>query len=81
MSNATRRVDFSTLSDSLPRYIPRSHAHEILNGVFGPLFSKKSFVNFDQRGVGPSHIRLGGKIVYAREAILEWLSAQSLSLS
>lgn len=81
MSNTSRRINFSDLSDSLPRFIPRSHAHEILNRVFGPLFSKKSFVNFDQRGIGPARIRLGGKIVYSRESILEWLSAQSLSLS
>lgn len=78
---ATRRDDFSDIINSLPRFIPRPKAHIILNAVIGPIFSKRSFENLDSRGIGPARTRLGGRVVYSREAVIAWLQSESKTLA
>ena len=67
-------LDFNDLADKLPPIIARSQVEKLLGGVI----SAKRLANLDSRGEGPKQrMRIGRKIAYRTEDLLEWLAART----
>ena len=67
---------FTDLMGKLPPLIARDHIEKMLGGVI----SAKRLANLDSLGEGPKRIRIGRKIAYRTEDLLDWLSARSKEL-
>lgn len=65
-----KKDGLEALAATLPPFIPRHSIGDYLPGVI----SSGHLANLDSRGCGPKRIRIGAKIVYAREDLLEWLA-------
>ena len=68
---------FEHLRENLPPIISRDHVSDILGGVI----SAKTLANLDSEGKGPKRMRIGRKIVYRTDDLLEWLVARTISLN
>jgi predicted DNA-binding transcriptional regulator AlpA len=66
-----------SLTNSLPPIISRDHVEKYLGGVI----SKRTLANLDSAGKGPKRMRIGRKIAYRTEDLLEWLSLRAKNLA
>lgn len=60
---------FETLVRELPSLLTRKDIGRFL----GTLISPRYLANLDCNGKGPARTRIGQKVVYRREDIIEWL--------
>jgi len=72
-----KKPTLENLSGCLPPIISRDHVEKYLGGVI----SKKTLANLDSEGRGPKRMRIGRKIAYLTEDLLEWLSLRAKSLA
>lgn len=64
--------DFTAeLRQSLPPTIPRHRISEVLGGIY----SSSYMTNLDSQGLGPPKYRIGNKVFYLREDLIDWLRA------
>ena len=70
-------VDLSDLVPTLPPVIARDHVEKLLGGII----SSKTLANLDSLGDGPKRMRVGRKVAYRTEDLLEWLSNRSKHLN
>ena len=68
---------FAELAEKLPPIISRDHVERLLGGVI----SSKSLANLDSLGKGPTRMRIGRKIAYRTEDLLDWLDARTKILN
>jgi hypothetical protein len=71
------KVDFTDLAKELPPLIARDHVEELLGGVI----SSKTLANLDSLVIGPKRIRIGRKVAYMTEDLLEWLASRTIHLN
>ena len=71
------QMDLSDLVPTLPPVIARDHVERLLGGII----SSKSLANLDSLGVGPKRMRVGRKVAYRTEDLLEWLSNRTKTLN
>jgi predicted DNA-binding transcriptional regulator AlpA len=71
------KIDLSDLGRNLPPMIARDHVEELLGGVI----SSKTLANLDSLGAGPKRMRMGRKVVYLTEDLLEWLALRTTILN
>jgi len=71
------KVDFTDLAKELPPLISRDHVGELLGGII----SSKTLANYDSEGTGPKRMRMGRKVVYLTEDLLEWLASRTVHLN
>lgn len=64
------------LAEKLPPIIRRERIEEYLGGII----SFKRLANLDSLGEGPPRIRIGRKVAYKTDLLLEWLSTRCVSL-
>jgi len=72
-----QKIDFSNLIPILPVMIARDHVEKLLGGVI----SSKSLANLDSLGEGPKRMRMGRKVVYMTEDLLDWLAQRTTQLN
>ena len=72
-----QKIDFSNLIPKLPPLISRDHVEKLLGGVI----SSKTLANLDSLGEGPKRMRVGRKVVYKTEDLLEWLASRTVHLN
>ena len=72
-----QKIDFSNLIPKLPPLISRDHVEKLLGGVI----SSKTLANLDSLGEGPKRMRVGRKVVYKTEHLLEWLAQRTVHLN
>jgi hypothetical protein len=72
-----QKINFSDLIPKLPPMIARDHVGKLLGGVI----SSKTMANIDSLGEGPKRMRMGRKIVYMTEDLLEWLASRTTILN
>jgi len=65
------------LAEKLPVIISRDHVEELLGGVI----SSKSLANLDSLGKGPKRMRIGRKVAYRTEHLLDWLESRTKILN
>jgi hypothetical protein len=70
-------MDLSDLIPILPPVISRDHVERLLGGII----SSKSLANLDSLGEGPKRMRVGRKVAYRTEDLLEWLSFRTTNLN
>jgi len=70
-------IDFSNLTEKLPPIIARDHVEELLGGVI----KSKTLANLDSLGEGPKRMKIGRKVAYYTEDLLEWLANRAVSLN
>ena len=70
------KIELKNLTSNLPPIIARDHVEKLLGGVV----SSKTLANLDSLGMGPKRIRVGRKIAYLTEDLLEWLALRSQEL-
>jgi hypothetical protein len=70
------KINFDSLIKSLPPMISRDHVEKYLGGVISP----KTLANLDSEGKGPRRMRIGRKVAYFTEDLLEWLSLRAKQL-
>ena len=71
------QMDLSDLVPTLPPVIARDHVERLLGGII----SSKSLANLDSLGEGPKRMRVGRKVAYRTEDLLEWLSNRTEDLN
>lgn len=67
---------FETLVRELPSLLTRKD----MGKYFGSLISPRYLANLDCLGKGPRRTRIGQKVVYRREDVVEWLQAREQPL-
>jgi predicted DNA-binding transcriptional regulator AlpA len=72
-----KKINFSNLIPKLPPLISRDHVETLLGGVI----SSKTLANLDSLGAGPKRMRIGRKVVYRTEDLLEWLAQRTVHLN
>jgi predicted DNA-binding transcriptional regulator AlpA len=72
-----KRLSLENLVKSLPPLIARDHVEQLLGGVI----SAKRLANLDSLGLGPKRIRIGRKVAYKTEDLLEWLESRAMVLA
>jgi hypothetical protein len=72
-----KNFDLKSLADKLPPIISRDHIEKLLGGVI----SAKRMANLDSLGEGPKRIRIGRKIAYRTDDLLEWLESRAMELA
>jgi predicted DNA-binding transcriptional regulator AlpA len=72
-----KQPTLENLINSLPPIISRDHVEKYLGGVI----SKRTLANLDSAGKGPKRMRIGRKIAYRTEDLLEWLSLRAKNLA
>jgi len=70
-------IDFRNLTEKLPPIIARNHVETLLGGVI----SSKTLANLDSLGEGPKRMKIGRKVAYLTEDLLEWLANRTTSLN
>ena len=71
------RAGLENLAEKLPPIISRDHVERFLGGVISP----KRLANLDCLGEGPKRMRIGRKVAYRTDDLLEWLDSRSNLLS
>jgi hypothetical protein len=59
--------------DNLPSIVPQGEIERFLPGII----SKGYLSDLNRRGTGPRSIRIGKRVFYEREALIDWLMARS----
>jgi hypothetical protein len=72
-----KHFDLQSLAEKLPPIISRDHVEDLLGGVI----SAKRMANLDSLGQGPRRIRIGRKVAYRTEDLLEWLEGRAMELA
>jgi hypothetical protein len=72
-----QKIELKHLADSLPPIIARDHVEQLLGGVI----SSKYMANLDSLGSGCKRMRIGRKIAYRTEDLLEWLESRTVNLN
>lgn len=72
-----QKIDFSSIIPKLPPLISRDHVEKLLGGVI----SSKTLANLDSLGEGPKRMRVGRKVVYKTEDLLDWLAQRTVHLN
>ena len=72
-----QKIKFSDLIPKLPPLISRDHVEKLLGGVI----SSKTLANLDSLGEGPKRMRIGRKVAYLTEDLLEWLASRTVHLN
>jgi hypothetical protein len=70
-------TQLNDLASKLPPIIARDHVVKLLGGII----SSKYLANLDSLGTGPPRMRIGRKIAYRTEDLLEWLESRSVTLN
>jgi len=70
-------INLDNLRANLPPIISRDHVSELLGGVI----SSKTLANLDSEGKGPKRMRIGRKVAYLTEDLLEWMAARATALN
>ena len=70
-------LNLSELNSKLPPIISRDHVEELLGGII----SSKRLANLDSLGEGPKRMRVGRKIAYLTEDLLEWIESRTKILN
>lgn len=71
------QINLSDLVPILPPVIARDHVEKLLGGII----SSKSLANLDSLGEGPKRMRVGRKVAYRTDDLLEWLSNRTKNLN
>ena len=71
------KINFDNLIRTLPPMISRDQVEKYLGGVI----SSKTLANLDSEGKGPRRMRIGRKVAYFTEDLLEWLSLRAKLLA
>ena len=69
--------NLSDLIPKLPPLISRDHVEKLLGGVI----SSKTLANLDSLGEGPKRMRVGRKVAYLTEDLLDWLETRTRRLN
>lgn len=69
-------IFFKEIAAKLPPVICRERVEDLLGGII----SSKRLANLDSLGEGPPRFRIGRKIAYRTDLLLEWLSSRCVSL-
>ena len=72
-----QEVQLTELGRNLPPMISRDHVEKFLGGVI----SSKNLANLDSMGKGPKRMRIGRKVAYLTEDLLEWLETRTRMLN
>jgi len=72
-SSKTLEQKFKTLLDELPLLITRKEVSRLLGGILSPGY----LANLDCLGQGPKKVRIGGKVAYLRQDLVEWLEKRA----
>jgi predicted DNA-binding transcriptional regulator AlpA len=67
----------SEIQSELPPIIARGQVPKLLGGVI----SAKTLANLDSEGKGPKRIRIGRKVAYRREDLVEFLEKRAVNLN
>jgi hypothetical protein len=70
-------LELTDLAEKLPPIIARSQIEKFLGGVI----SSKRLANLDSLGEGPKRMRIGRKIAYRTEDLLNWLASRAKILN
>jgi predicted DNA-binding transcriptional regulator AlpA len=70
-------LNLSELNSKLPPIISRDHVEKLLGGII----SSKRLANLDSLGEGPKRMRIGRKIAYLTEDLLEWIESRTKILN
>ena len=70
-------LELKSLAEKLPPIISRDHLEVFLGGVI----STKRMANLDSLGQGPKRLRIGRKVAYRTEDLLEWLESRAMELA
>ena len=68
---------FCDLAEKLPPIISRDHVEKLLGGAI----SAERLANLDSEGKGPKRMRIGRKIAYRTEDLLDWLEKRTKILN
>jgi len=60
----------------LPPFIGRAEVSKYFPGILTP----KTLANLASRGLGPPYFKVGRKVVYRTEDLLEWLSSRAIEI-
>jgi len=60
----------------LPPLIGRSEVHKFFPGILTP----KTLANLASQGLGPPYFKIGRKIVYRTEDLLDWLQSRAVEV-
>jgi hypothetical protein len=72
-----KHLELKALAEKLPPIISRDHLEVFLGGVI----STKRMANLDSLGQGPKRLRIGRKVAYRTEDLLEWLESRAMELA
>ena len=72
-----QQEDLSDLIPKLPPVISRDHVEKLLGGII----SSKTLANLDSIGKGPKRMRVGRKVAYLTEDLLDWLKQRIVILN
>lgn len=68
-----KRTDLSILLDALPLIVPRCEIDRYLGGLI-----KKSYLqNLDSINQGPRRVKLGKRVGYLKQDLVEWLESRA----
>jgi hypothetical protein len=70
---ASRKIDFSSLLNTLPAIIWRSRWNQLAD-QFGLPYRRSYLQNCDSENRGPRRAILRGRVAYRREDLVEWLN-------
>jgi hypothetical protein len=70
-------IDLQEFGPRLPPIISRDRVEALLGGII----SSKTLANLDSLGDGPKRMRVGRKVAYRTEDLLEWLSNRTVVLN
>lgn len=68
-----RAIDLAALTQKLPPIISRDRIEKYLGGII----TAKRIANLDSLGEGPPRVRIGRKIAYQTDLLLDWLESRS----
>lgn len=68
-----KKFNLKDLAEKLPPLISRNRVEELLGGII----SSKTLANLDSMGKGPNRIRIGRKIAYLTDDLLDWLESRA----
>jgi len=67
----------ATTLDGLRKSLPPMVARHDIENYLGGIVSRGHLQNLDSQGKGPKKVRIGKKIGYLREDLVDWLIARS----
>lgn len=69
-------IIITELAARLPGCFPRTKAHDVIESVMGKSpFRPRTLANLDSRKEGPGGTLVAGRIMYEKQAFLDWLRA------